>query len=96
MVGIKAACHHGHRRRLLGEANGSTPQARRMYGMATNDAVRPSADQHFRRGIAEYPRVTYADGAGLCILSRVIIEDGKALTVDWMLPRTRLFERSSL
>lgn len=54
------------------------------------------ADQLFRAGIAEYLRVTYADRAALCILRRVIVGNGKALTRHWMLRRTRLFERFSL
>jgi hypothetical protein len=38
--------------------------------------------------------VTYGDSAALCILSRVIVENGVALTPDRILPQLRLFEGS--
>ena len=96
MVGIKTARLHGLHRCLLGAADGSTPQPKGRYGIGKRGAARPPADQLFRGGIAEYPRVTHADRAALCILSRVIVENGKALTLHRMLRRARLFERFSL
>ena len=96
MAVIKTACHHGQHRRMLMAADGPTPQAKGMYGMGNHDAVRPPADQHFRGGNAKYLRVTHADRVALCILSRVIVENGTALTFHRMPQQARLFERSSL
>ena len=61
-----------------------------IHGMGTHGDVRGPIDQS-KRGVL---RVTYRDSAALCILSRVIVESGTALTPDRILPRARLFEGS--
>lgn len=65
-----------------------------MFGSGTYGAVRALTDALFRDRNAEYLRVTYGDSDAFCILSRVTMENGKALTPDWTLPETRLFEWS--
>jgi hypothetical protein len=65
-----------------------------MFGGGTYGAVRALTDALFRDRNAEYLRVTYGDSDAFCILSRVTMENGKALTPDWTLPETRLFEWS--
>jgi hypothetical protein len=65
-----------------------------MFGSGTYGAVRALTDALFRDRNAEYLRVTYGDSDAFCILSRVTVENGKALTPDWTLPETRLFEWS--
>ena len=66
-----------------------------MFGSGTYGAVRALTDALFRDRNAEYLRVTFGDSDAFCILSRVTMENGKALTPDWTLPETRLFEWSS-
>ena len=66
-----------------------------MFGSGTYGAVRALTDALFRDRNAEYLRATYGDSDAFCILSRVTMENGKALTPDWTLPDTRLFEWSS-
>ena len=51
-------------------------------------------DERFRDRNAEYLRETFGDSDAFCILSRVTVENGVALTPDWTLPETRLFEWS--
>ena len=41
--------------------------------------------------ISERP---FGDSEAFCILTRVTVENGNALTPDWTLPETRLFEWS--
>ena len=65
-----------------------------MFGSGTYGAVRALTDALFRDRNAEYLRVTFGDSDAFCILSRVTMENGKALTPDWTLPETRLFEWS--
>ena len=65
-----------------------------MYGSGTYGAVRALTDALFRDRNAEYLRATYGNSEAFCILSRVTMENGKALTPDWTLPETRLFEWS--
>jgi hypothetical protein len=66
-----------------------------MYGRGTYGAVRALTDERFRDRNAEYLRETFGDSAAFCILSRVtVVESGRALTPDWTLPHTRLFEWS--
>ena len=65
-----------------------------MFGNGTYGAVRALTDALFRDRNAEYLRETYGDSDAFCILSRVTMENGKALTPDWTLPETRLFEWS--
>jgi hypothetical protein len=66
-----------------------------MFGSGTYGAVRALTDALFRDRNAEYLRGTFGDSDAFCILSRVTIENGNALTPDWTLPDTRLFEWSS-
>jgi hypothetical protein len=65
-----------------------------MYGSGTYGAVRALTDERFRDRNAEYLRETFGDHEAFCILSRVTVENGTALTPDWTLPETRLFEWS--
>jgi hypothetical protein len=66
-----------------------------MYGRGTYGAVRALTDERFRDRNAEYLRASFGDSAAFCILSRVtVVENGRALTPDWTLPETRLFEWS--
>lgn len=65
-----------------------------MYGRGTYGAVRALTDERFRDRNAEYIRETFGDSDAFCILSRVTVENGRALTPDWTLPETRLFEWS--
>jgi hypothetical protein len=65
-----------------------------MYGRGTYGAVRALTDERFRDRNAEYLRETFGDSEAFCILSRVTVRNGKALTPDWTLPETRLFEWS--
>jgi hypothetical protein len=66
-----------------------------MFGSGTYGAVRALTDALFRDRNAEYLRGTFGDSDAFCILSRVTMENGNALTPDWTLPETRLFEWSS-
>ena len=66
-----------------------------MYGRGTYGAVRALTDERFRDRNAEYLRETFGDSEAFCILSRVTVENGRALTPDWTMPETRLFEWSS-
>ena len=65
-----------------------------MYGRGTYGAVRALTDERFRDRNAKYLRDTFGDSGTFCILSRVTVENGEALTPDWTLPETRLFEWS--
>ena len=65
-----------------------------MFGGGTYGAVRALTDALFRDRNAEYLRGAYGDSDAFCILSRVTMENGNALTPDWTLPETRLFEWS--
>jgi hypothetical protein len=65
-----------------------------MYGSGTLGVVRALTDERFRDRNGEYLRVTFGDSDSFCILSRVTVVNGKALTPDWTLPETRLFEWS--
>lgn len=65
-----------------------------MYGRGTYGAVRALTDERFRDRNAEYLREAFGDSDAFCILSRVTVRNGKALTPDWTLPETRLFEWS--
>jgi hypothetical protein len=63
-----------------------------MYGRGTYGAVRALTDERFRDRNAEYLQERFGDTDAFCILSRVTVENGEALTPDWTLPETRLFE----
>jgi len=65
-----------------------------MYGSGTLGVVRALTDERFRDRNAEYLREAFGDSDAFCILSRVTVENGKALTPDRTLPETRLFEWS--
>jgi hypothetical protein len=65
-----------------------------MYGSGTYGAVRALTDERFRDRNGEYIREAFAVGDAFCILSRVTVQNGKALTPDWTVPDTRLFEWS--
>jgi hypothetical protein len=65
-----------------------------MYGRGTYGAVRALTDERFRDRNAQYLREAIGDSPAFCILSRVTVETGTALTPDWTLPQTRLFEWS--
>jgi hypothetical protein len=66
-----------------------------MYGRGTYGAVRALTDERFRDRNAKYLRETFGDSDAFCILTRVAVVNGRALTPDWTLPETRLFEWSS-
>ncbi len=63
-----------------------------MYGRGTYGAVRALTDERFRDRNAKYLREAFGDSEAFCILSRVTVENGMALTPDWTRPETRLFE----
>jgi hypothetical protein len=63
-----------------------------MYGRGTYGAVRALTDERFRDRNAEYLEDHFGGSDAFCILSRVTVENGQALTPDWTLPETRLFE----
>lgn len=65
-----------------------------MYGRGTYGAVRALTDELFRDRNVEYIRARFEASEAFCILSRVTVENGRALTPDWTLPHTRLFEWS--
>jgi hypothetical protein len=65
-----------------------------MYGRGTFGAVRALTDERFRDRNAEYLREAFGESDAFCILSRVTVENGTALTPDWTRPETRLFEWS--
>lgn len=65
-----------------------------MYGRGTYGTVRALTDERFRDRNAEYLREAFGDSDAFCILSRVTVVNGRALTPDWTLPETRLFEWS--
>jgi hypothetical protein len=65
-----------------------------MYGRGTYGVVRALTDERFRDRNAQYLRDRFGDSDAFCILTRVTVENGKALTPDWTLPETRLFEWS--
>jgi len=65
-----------------------------MYGAGGYGAVRALTDINFRDRNAEYVQEQFANAGAYCILTRVIVENGEALTPDWTLADTRLFEWS--
>jgi hypothetical protein len=65
-----------------------------MYGRGTYGAVRALTDERFRDRNAQYLRESFGDSDTFCILSRVTVENGEALTPDWTVPDTVLFEWS--
>lgn len=67
-----------------------------MYGSGSLGAVRALTDARFRDRNADYVRERFTGSDTYCILTRVTVEPGAALTPDWTLPETRLFEWSRL
>ena len=65
-----------------------------MYGAGGYGVVRALTDINFRDRNAEYLRERFASAGTYCILTRVIVENGEALTPDWTQADTRLFEWS--
>jgi hypothetical protein len=65
-----------------------------MYASGTYGAVRALTDERFRDRNAEHVRTTFGDSDAFCILSRVTVNNGQALTPDWTQAETRLFEWS--
>ena len=76
-----------NRKRFVTVCNG-------MYGRGTYGAVRALTDERFRDRNSEYLRETFGDSEAFCVLSRITVENGRALTPDWTLSETRLFEWS--
>jgi hypothetical protein len=65
-----------------------------MFGRGTYGTVRALTDERFRDRNAAYLREAFGGTDAFCILSRVTVENGTALTPDWTRPETRLFEWS--
>jgi hypothetical protein len=65
-----------------------------MYGSGSYGAVRALTDKRFRDRNAEYLRSRFGDSDSYCILTRVQVENGAALTPDWTIADYRLFEWS--
>ncbi len=65
-----------------------------MYGSGNYGAVRALTDARFRDRNAEYLRSRFGGSDSYCILTRVQVENGAALTPDWTIPDNRLFEWS--
>jgi hypothetical protein len=66
-----------------------------MYGSGTYAAVRALTDVRFRDRNMEYIQ-RFASSEAFCILTRVTVENGFALTPDWTLPEIKLFEWARL
>jgi hypothetical protein len=65
-----------------------------MYGRGTYGAVRALTDARFRDRNGGYVQPRLTGSEAFCILTRVTVVNGKALTPDWTLSETRLFEWS--
>ena len=65
-----------------------------MFGSGTYGAVRALTDDLFRDRNVDISAWGLRNSEAFCILSRVTMENSKALTPDWTLPETRLFEWS--
>jgi hypothetical protein len=76
-----------NRRRTVSICNG-------MYSSGCYGTVRALTDARFRDRNAAYLQERFADSDSFCILSRVRVEAGAALTPDWTVPENRLFEWS--
>ncbi len=63
-----------------------------MYGRGTLGAVRALTDKKFRGRNAEYLRTRFGESDSYCILTRVRILNGNALTPDWTSEESRHFE----
>ena len=65
-----------------------------MYSSGSYGAVRALTDTRFRDRNASYLQDRFGDNESFCILFRVRVERGAAVTPDWSLPETLLFEWS--
>ncbi|MEP7025100.1 MAG: XRE family transcriptional regulator, partial [Actinomycetota bacterium] len=63
-----------------------------MYGRGTYGAVRALTDERFRDRNAQYLESRFGDSDSYCILTRVQIVNGTAITPDWTIDDNRLFE----
>lgn len=63
-----------------------------MYGNGTYGAVRALTDSRFRGRNNLYIQENFGNKNKFCILTRVTIEDGVAVTPDWTIPETILFQ----
>ena len=65
-----------------------------MYSRGTYGAVRTLTDAKFRNRNAGYLRERFGDSASYCIVTRVPIINGAAVTPDWTTGDHTLFEWS--
>lgn len=65
-----------------------------MYGSGSFGAVRALTDARFRDRNTEYLQSAFGDSDSFCILTRVRVLNGAALTPDWTIAHNRLFEWS--
>jgi hypothetical protein len=65
-----------------------------MYSSGCFGAVRALTDARFRDRNAAYLQDRFGASESFCILSRVRVEAGVAVTPDWTVPESRLFEWS--
>ena len=65
-----------------------------MYSRGTYGAVRTLTDAKFRNRNADYLRTKFGDSASYCIVTRVPIINGAAVTPDWTTGDHTLFEWS--
>jgi hypothetical protein len=63
-----------------------------MYASGTFGAVRALTDARFRDRNTKFVRETFVSHQVFCILMRVRVERGVAITPDWTVPSNRLFE----
>jgi hypothetical protein len=63
-----------------------------MYASGTFGAVRALTDERFRDRNASYAKDRFGQCEAFCVLTRVQVERGVALTPDWTLPENILFE----
>lgn len=65
-----------------------------MFGRGTYGTVRALTDARFRDRNGAYVQERLSGSKAFCLLTRVTVVDDNALTPDWTLPETRLFEWS--
>jgi hypothetical protein len=76
-----------NRKRFVTVCNG-------MFGRGTYGAVRALTDERFRDRNAQYLEDRFGGSDAFCVLSRVSVLNGEAVTPDWTAPDTVLFEWS--